>query len=209
MPRVKPLSKEMIVAAQASTLSNLAASRYLHVSYKHYKRYTKMYTDSKTGKSLYEIHINWGGKGVPKFTKGNNSIQLKDILSGKVNASSWSSSKIKYKLIEEGYLLEECAVCKFKERRVLDYKIPLLMHFKDGNRHNYTTENIELLCYNDYFLQIGNIFNKKDIMQIEEQTPHHGTSETVEFEVDEYHLKRLKELGFGDDDDVNQYISRL
>ena len=43
MPKPKPLSKEMIVAAQANTKSNMAAARYLHVSYQHYKRYAKMY----------------------------------------------------------------------------------------------------------------------------------------------------------------------
>lgn len=208
MPKTKFLSKEMILAAMASTKSNLASSRFLHVSYKHYKRYAKMYTDEKTGKSLHEIHINWGGKGIPKFTKGSNKIRLEDILSGAISSSSWPVQKIKYKLIEEGYLLEECVICKFKERRVLDYKMPLLIHFKDNNKNNYTQENIELLCYNDYFLQVGNIFNEKDIMQIEEQTPHHGTTETADFELDDYHLKRLRELGFDEEED-NEYISRL
>ena len=39
----------------------------------------------------------------------------------------------------------------------------------------------------------------------------HGTSEKIEFEVDDYHLQRLRELGLTDDDedDVNQYISRI
>ena len=39
----KFLSKEQIVAAQGKTLSNMAAARYLHVSYQHYKKYAKMY----------------------------------------------------------------------------------------------------------------------------------------------------------------------
>ena len=35
-------------------------------------------------------------------------------------------------LIQEGYIQEECTSCGFHERRVLDYKIPLIMHFKVG-----------------------------------------------------------------------------
>ena len=68
-----------------------------------------------------------------------------------------------------------------------------------------------MLCYNHYFLQVGDIFNKQDEKQIESQQEHNGTSEKIEFEVDDYHLQRLKELGLGDDeeDDVNQDISRI
>lgn len=205
MPKPKPLSKEMIVAAQANTKSNFAAARYLHVSYQHYKRYAKMY-------GIFESHKNQAGKGIPKFLKGKGKEPaLLDIIEGRVSAAHFSPAKIKYRLIEEGYLLEECSMCGFKERRVLDYKMPLLLHFKDNNKSNYSRENIELLCYNHYFLTVGDVFTEKDVKQIESHIEHHGTSEKVEWEVDTYHLERLKELGLGDDDedDVNQYISRI
>lgn len=205
MPSPKPLSKEQIVAAQAKTQSNMAAARYLHVSYQHYKRYAKMY-------NLFDSHKNQAGKGIPKFIRGTSKFPaIIDIIEGRVAASSFDPNKIKYVLIEQGYILEECAVCKFKERRVLDYKVPLLLHFKDKNSNNYSLDNIQLLCYNHYFLQVGDIFNKQDEKQIETQQEHNGTSEKIDFEVDDYHLQRLKELGLGDDeeDDVNQYISRI
>ena len=205
MPSPKPLSKAQILAAQAKTQSNMAAARYLHVSYQHYKRYAKMY-------NLFDSHKNQAGKGIPKFIKGTSKFPaMIDIIEGRVAASSFDPNKIKYVLIEQGYLQEECAVCKFKERRVLDYKVPLLLHFKDKNSNNYSLDNIQLLCYNYYFLQVGDIFNKQDEKQIESQQEHNGTSEKIEFEVDDYHLQRLKELGLGDDeeDDVNQYISRI
>lgn len=205
MPSPKPLSKEQIVAAQAKTKSNMSAARYLHVSYQHYKRYAKMY-------NLFDSHKNQAGKGIPKFIRGTSKFPaIIDIIEGRVAASSFDPNKIKYVLIEQGYILEECAVCKFKERRVLDYKVPLLLHFKDKNSNNYSLDNIQLLCYNHYFLQVGDIFNKQDEKQIETQQEHNGTSEKIDFEVDDYHLQRLKELGLGDDeeDDVNQYISRI
>jgi hypothetical protein len=205
MPRPKPLSIEQIRAAQANTKSNMAASRYLHVSYQHYKRYAKMY-------KLFETHKNQSGKGIPKFLKGKGKEPaLLDIIEGRISAAHFTPAKIKYRLIEAGYLLEQCSMCGFQERRVLDYKMPLLLHFKDNNKSNYSKENIELLCYNHYFLTVGDIFTEKDVKQIESHQEHHGTSEKVEWEVDNYHLQRLKELGLGDDeeDDVNQYISRI
>ena len=129
MPKAKPLSKEQIVVAQGKTKSNMAAARYLHVSYQHYKRYAKLY-------KLFENHKNQSGKGIPKFlSNGKKDPALLDIIEGRVNAASFSPAKLKYRLIEEGYLLEECAICSFKERRVLDYKMPLLLHFKDLNRN--------------------------------------------------------------------------
>ena len=205
MPKPKPLSKDMIVAAQANTKSNLAASRYLHVSYQHYKRYAKMY-------NLFESHKNQSGKGIPKFLKGSGKEPaLLDIIEGRVSAAHFTPAKIKYRLIEAGYLSEQCSMCGFQERRVLDYKMPLLLHFKDNNKSNYSQDNIELLCYNHYFLTVGDIFTEKDVKQIESHQEHFGTTEKVEWEVDDYHLQRLKELGLSDEeeDDINQYISRI
>ena len=204
MPKPKPLSKEQIVAAQAKTKSNMAAARYLHVSYQHYKRYAKMY-------DLFDSHKNQSGKGIPKFLKGPKKMpHMLEIIEGRIAASSFDPNKLKYALIEQGYLLEECAVCSFKERRVLDYKMPLLLHFKDNNSNNYSLDNVQLLCYNHYFLTVGDIFNDKEVKQIESKQEHFGTTDKVEWEVDEYHLQRLKELGLEDDeDDVNQYISKI
>ena len=205
MPKPKPLSKEMIVAAQANTKSNMAAARYLHVSYQHYKRYAKMY-------KLFETHKNQSGKGIPKFLKGKGKEPaLLDIIEGRVSAAHFTPAKIKYRLIEAGYLLEQCSMCGFQERRVLDYKMPLLLHFKDNNKSNYSKENIELLCYNHYFLTVGDIFTDKDVKQIESHQELNSTSDKVEWEVDDYHLQRLRELGLGDDeeDEINQYISRI
>ena len=56
------------------------------------------------------------GKGIPKFLKGQGKEPaLIDIIEGRVDASSFSPNKIKYRLITEGHLLEECNNCGFKE----------------------------------------------------------------------------------------------
>ena len=207
MPKAKPLSKEQIIAAMSKTLSNRAAARYLNVSYIHYKKWAKLY-ESDTHDNLFEQHKNQSGKGIPKFLRGKGKEPaLIDIIEGRVDASSFSPDKIKYRLITEGHLLEECAVCKFNERRVNDYKIPLLLNFKDNNKKNYRKENIELLCYNHYFLTVGDIFTDKQIKGIEDHKPVNQGN--VEWELDDYQLEQLEKLGLGDNKDDEDYISRI
>ena len=207
MPKAKPLTKEMILAAMSQTKSNRAACRYLNVSYIHYKRWAKLY-ESDTHSNLFEQHKNQCGKGIPKFlrSKGKEPALI-DIIEGRVDASSFSPDKIKYRLITEGHLLEECSTCKFKERRVSDYKMPLLLNFKDNNKKNYRKENIELLCYNHYFLTVGDIFTDKQIKGIEDHKPVNQS--TVEWELDDYQLKQLEKLGLSDTKNEDDYISRI
>ena len=212
MPDPKPLSKEDILRAMNVTQSNRAAARYLHVSYIHYKKWAKNYDATESGyKSLFEQHLNQSGKGIPKILKGSGKEPaLLDIIEGRVDASSFSPDKLKYRLITEGYLAEECATCGFHERRVSDYKMPLLLHFKDNNKKNYRQENIELLCYNHYFLTVGDIFSDKQIKGIEDHVPTYESE--VTWEMDDYTRQRLEELGLvdkpKDDDDPYSLVSR-
>tara|TARA_R110001592_G_scaffold225324_3_gene481179 strand:- start:3357 stop:3983 length:627 start_codon:yes stop_codon:yes gene_type:complete len=199
MPLPKPLNKELIVAAMGKTKSNRAAARYLNVSYVHYKKWAKLY-ESKTHDNLFEQHKNQSGKGIPKFLRNKGKEPaLIDIIEGRIDVSSFSPEKLKYRLITEGHLLEECASCGFQERRVLDYKMPLLLNFKDNNKKNWRKENIELLCYNHYFLTVGNIFSDKQIKGIEDHKPVNKGD--VEWELDDYQRQRLIELGLEKEED--------
>ena len=210
MPKEKPLSKQQILGAVNKTKSNRAASRYLGVSYIHYKKWAKNYDATEEGyPNLFEQHKNQSGKGIPKFLNGGKKTPaIVDIIEGRIDPSHFDAAKIKDKLIAEGYLDECCSNCKFNERRVLDYKVPLIMHFKDGEKKNYKLDNVGLLCYNCYFLQVGNIFNDVQIQGMEEhKTPNESK---VDWKVDNYHMQRLKELGLEDDDeDEFDIISRL
>ena len=212
MPDPKPLSKEDILRAMNVTQSNRAAARYLHVSYIHYKKWAKNYDATEEGyPNLFEQHKNQAGKGIPKFLRANGpEPALLDIIEGRVDASSFTPDKLKYRLITEGYLAEECAVCRFHERRVNDYKIPLLLNFKDNIKKNWNKENIELLCYNHYFLQVGDIFSDKQIKGIEDHVPTYQSD--VEWELDDYQRQRLEELGLidkpKDDNDPYSLVAR-
>jgi len=198
MPKAKPLGKELILAAMAKTKSNKAAARYLNCSYIHYKKWAKTYDATEKGYSnLFEQHKNQSGKGIPKFlSNSGKEPALLDIIEGRVPMTNFSPDKVKKKLFQEGYLKEECGMCKFNERRVLDYKSPLLLNFKDKNKRNYRLENLEVLCYNHYFLTVGDIVSDKQIEQIEDYKPVNEGETT--WELDEYQMQRLKELGLYD-----------
>jgi len=208
----KILTKEQIIQAQKVTKSNRAAARNLHVSFPHYKMYAKMYKDEESGKTLYELHANPSGKGIPKFLKINGKEPaLLDVLEGKIPVEHFTPDKIKDRIIREGLVEEKCVKCGFSEKRVLDARAPLILHFKDGNKKNYSLQNIDFLCYNCYFLYVGNIFSGKQIQSLED----FHTGKIVEqptWQLDEHHIEHLKELGLYDEDTYSpgsEYISRL
>lgn len=214
MPKRLDFTKEQIINAMDKTKSVRGAARYLNCSYQHLKKWMKFYKDEATGKTLFELHKNQSGKGIPKFLShapfGRKEPAILDIINGVVDPSNFDPQKIKYRLIEGGYLKEECNQCGFNERRVLDYKIPLLLHFKNGNKQNYTIGNVEMLCYNCYYLSVGDLFTGKQVEGIEDHKPVNNAQ--VDWEVDPYTLERLKELGLYDSkplDDGSEYISRL
>ena len=128
----EPLTKEQVLLAMRQTKSNKAAARYLNVSYIHYKMWAKRYHEFEGGRSLFEVHKNQAGKGIPKFLPNKRKEpNIKIIVETGTGLESFTPEKIKSRLITEGYLQEECCKCTFNERRVTDYKMPLLLNFKD------------------------------------------------------------------------------
>jgi hypothetical protein len=213
MSRVKSITKEMVLSAMDKTKSVRAAARYLNCSYQHLKKYMKMYKD-ENGVSLFEVHKNQCGKGIPKFLSNSqfskNDPAILDVIEGRVDASHFNPQKLKYRMITDGYLKEECANCGFHERRVSDYKTPLIMHFKDGNKQHYGMNNIEMLCYNCYYLMVGDVFDNKQLDGLEDHKPTYSSQ--VDWELDEYTKQRLIELGLEKPkpiEDGSEFISRL
>jgi len=208
------LTKEQILAAQAVTQSNRQAARRLHVAFETYKREASKYeTYAGSGVTLYENH-NATSAGIPRYSNRKvKEVPIKEIIEGRADGTEWPIKDIRDKLLHNQYLVEECADCGHKERRLPDYRMPLLLTFKDGNKRNYLLENLTMLCYNCYFLQIGDIFTDKDHEHIEGHIPLEDTSELANFEVDDYMLQRFKELGLTDEEDddpdgLNEIISR-
>jgi len=213
MPKAKHLSKDQVVMAMNKTKSVRAAARYLNVSYQHLKKWMKLYKD-ENGNTLFESHKNQAGKGIPKFLSsapfGRKDPAILDIIEGRIDPAHFNPQKIKYRMVQEGYLKEECNHCGFQERRVSDYKIPLILHFKDKNKQHYRLENLEMLCYNCFFLSVGDLFTNKQIEGLEDHLPK--KEKLPSWEVDDYTQQRLIELGLEEPkplDDGNEFVSRL
>ena len=207
----KILTKEDILRAMKVTRSNMAAARYLHVSYNHYKKYAKMYKNDE-GITLLEAHMNQSGEGTPKFAvAGIDNIPLMDVLEGRVPIEHFDPRKIKARLLSEAMLVEVCNRCGFAERRVTDQKIPVILSFKDGNKKNWHLDNLEFLCYNCSFLYAASPIEEKQAEAMEDYVKTY--KDEPNWELDEHHIEHLKELGLydekGEDMSGEEYISRL
>lgn len=202
----KILTKEDILRAMKVTRSNLHASRYLHVSYNHYKKYAKMYKNEE-GVTLLQAHMNQEGKGITKYSH-KKLPKFKEILEGAVPSKYLDRDEFKQRLIFEALVDEKCCKCGFSERRVSDTQVPLTINYKDSNLNNLTLENIELLCLNCFFLYGNNVNSKKRKENVEEYVDH--SREDKDWEMDETTIEHLKELGLYDEENPgDEYISRL
>ena len=136
-----------------------------------------------------------------------------DILEGRVNIANYNPKEIKDRLIHESLVKEECYCCEFNERRVVDYKVPLLLNFKDNNKNKWKLENLELLSYNCYFLNIGNVWSDNQLTQMEDYNQKNKFNNDPEpnWELDKTQKEHLKKLGLWEEDsyDGSEYISKL
>lgn len=189
----KHLTKRDVLRAMKYTRSNLSAARYLGVSYNHYKKFAKTYTDKETGEPLLEVHKNQAGKGIPKYLSNKGKEPpLEALLKGQLPATHFNPKKLKIRLINEGYLHERCDRCKFHEKRVYDEKIPLILHHKDGNKKNWQEENLELLCYNCSFLYAVSPISEDQVDAMEDFVERNVKD--VDWEIDDHMLEHLQDL---------------
>ena len=150
------ISESEIRYAMENTKSCAQAARFLKISYEAFRKYAKMYTDSESGKTLFELHKNPHGKGVPRVPKNPTKTQakLENIFAGK--HPNYNKHRLKDRLLRSGEFEECCSSCGFNERRVSDYTVPLLLDWIDGDTTNHAKKNLRFLCYNCYYLQVGN-----------------------------------------------------
>jgi len=142
------LLRTQIEDAQKHTVSNAAAARYLGVDKDTYKKYASLY-------GLYHSHSNQRGVGVDKgWSKKPTSIPLTEILAGK--HPTYNLQKLKNRLLARNRIARHCELCKFYEERITDKKAPLLLTMRQTSlENNYALDNLQLLCYNCFFLTTG------------------------------------------------------
>lgn len=209
----RTLSEGVIRNAMKHTQSNFQAARYLNLTIETYRKYAKMYVDQDTGRTLYDLHKNNSGKGIKKL------VWRQDMSIEKINQIMESDSyrainlqKLKNRLIYEGILKMHCYNCNHCEKRVVDYKQPLILNFIDGNKHNWKIENLRMLCYNCYFLYVGNLFSEKQIIRMEDVTAPLLKKGEIDWDVDENFLAHFQELGLEPKDDYeegDEFIARI
>jgi hypothetical protein len=150
--RSKPIPKSRIKWAIESTLSIRAAAQYLGVAYNTFKKYAIMY-------DLFEQNKNQSGVGIT--TKGNTGwgVKIQDLFDGKhPNYPHW---KLQERIVRDGYIAQECCNCGYDDYRESDMRGPYIINFLDGDGSNHDIDNIQLLCYNCFFIikPVGKMLN--------------------------------------------------
>lgn len=141
------LTIEEVKHVIAATENNSQAAQYLGIRPETWKKYASRFVNPATGKTLYEHHLE-DKKYKQHFNKPSTSIY--DIIEGKRHY--FSKGKLQDMLVAEGLIVEQCSICGFNERRITDYKTPLLLMFKDGDKNNNSLDNLEMVCHNHAFL---------------------------------------------------------
>lgn len=157
------ITEKVVRYAMENTDSNAQAASFLSVSYNTYKKYAKSYLDEETGLTLFELHKNQAGIGIHKGSfRPKGYAKLKEVLAGlhPDYPPQRLRKRVNY-MIREAILQEKCARCGFEERRILDYSMPLLLDWIDGDSTNHKRDNLQLLCYNCYYLTVDNIIGKR------------------------------------------------
>ena len=209
----RDLTEVVIRNAMKHTQSNFQAARYLNVTIETYRKYSKMYVDQESGKNLYELHKNNSGKGIKRVSwKHDISVEkINDIMASE-SYRAINQQKLKNRLIYEGILRMECYLCGHHEKRVVDYKQPLILNFIDGKKNNWQIENLRMLCYNCFYLYVGNLFSEKQIKRLEDANAPILKKDEIDWEVDDTFLAHFKDLGLEPTDDYeegDEFISKL
>jgi len=157
--RTTILMQSQIENAMKVTRSNKSAAEYLRVGYNLYKKYAKLYKNSE-GINLFDSHKNQCGSGISKTHVSRKRFGLDDILLGKY--PQYPREKLMRRMIVSSYIEERCSHCGYCQKRPTDLKTPLILNHINGNLTDHRRENLEILCYNCYFVLVGDI-NRKDL----------------------------------------------
>jgi hypothetical protein len=107
----------------------------------------KFMTFKRRASKLGIYQPNPGRRGIKRNESEfyNITIPLDDIISGKFEGH-YLSSRLRKRLIKEGYKQNKCEVCAIDEW--MGKKITCELHHIDSNRGNNILENLLILCPN-------------------------------------------------------------
>lgn len=140
----RPILQSEIIEAKKQSPFAAAQARWLGVALSTYKKYALQY-------NLYEPKPNEKGKhNIYDPERGHYPLSkiLANEYKDNLAVSDWV---VKDKLIRSGTLLPRCNICYYDKRRITDGKIALILDHKDGDRRNFSLDNLQLLCLNCTF----------------------------------------------------------
>jgi len=146
-PRRMILESE-ILAAQSMAKTEKQVALKLGVAYVTYQKYATMY-------GIYGRVMNRAGRGINKPVKNENGgkYPLNRILLGEF--PDYPIARLRLRLIRSNKIEPKCCTCGFCSKREIDGKYPLILGFKDGNKKNKLEANLQLYCYNCYFMNVN------------------------------------------------------
>lgn len=146
------LTEREIRWAISNSNSNQEASMMLHVSLKTFRDYAKKYYDIETGGTLFDILKH---KRLRGSRRSDPEKLVEEILAGK---KPWMPrKKVERILIQNCIFVEQCVYCGESEKRITDNKSVCALVWKDGNYSNHSLDNLEMVCYNHFFLYYGDL----------------------------------------------------
>lgn len=128
-------SKEEINKALETAKSITGAARLMGVSYNAFARLAKKYNCFIT---------NQGGKGMVKKSPRSVTREILDLVFQ--NKHYYTAYKLKGHLFNFGLKEKRCECCGLSEW--MGKEIPLELHHKNGNHHDNTWDNLQILCPN-------------------------------------------------------------
>lgn len=139
----RPLLESEIDEAQSKTTCATESAKYLGINYRTYRKWCLVYSKWK---------INPWGKGSKKkfWDPNKGKYPLNQILEGKF--PNYPVFRLKDLLIRSNTKKAECEICGRNDRRATDGKMPLLLNFKNGDEKNHKLDNLQMLCYDCFFL---------------------------------------------------------
>ena len=194
------LTEEEIRLAMSNSDSNASAAKWMGINYETYRKFAMKYVDPETGKTLFEVHRNKGGRGKKKPNKGPRLF--KKQMDNMLTNQKWSNPRrialLRNMLILHGRHSDHCQACGYDQRRLKDDKLPLMLHFINGDKHDWHQENLKWLCYNCYFVNVADPFSGRLLREIESS---HITQDELSEEanllfygLDEFFIKELENM---------------
>lgn len=163
------------------------AAEMMNVSTQTITKWAKIYHPD-----LFLAARNFGGKGIKHNTFWHQGkYPLNEILEGK--HPEYSGRKLKERLLRHNIIPYECAVCHFNEAREIPGTRavkPIILDYIDGNPKNHRAENLRFLCYNHYFILVGNIVGKHTKIAIMKKLTRKKYSDEEILR----HLKQIEEI---------------